>query len=316
MLSSLQKRGGPYPSTTAGLGGLPSNDIDTPICAVFLVLYICFAVVNMTIFQRNRRRSHKFVLSGMLFGFCMARITTLVLRIVWANRQQNVRLAIAANIFVNAGILLIYIINVILSQRILRAKQPQIGWHPIPRIGTKVLYYLIPGALIMVITSTVIQLYTQNPDVRSSCRDVQLAATTYLLIFTCVPLVHVAAAVLLPRREDEETFGEGSMMAKVVIVTLSTGMCILVAGFKAGASWSAPRPLSDPAWYHSKSCFYVFNFMLEILILCLLTFSRIDKRFHIPNGSTKHGDYSRTISTASDETKAEAEPNADPKAHH
>jgi hypothetical protein len=314
MLSSLQKRGGPYPSTTAGLGGLPSNDIDTPICAVFLILYICFAVVNMTILQKNNRRNHKFLLSGMLFGFCMARITTLTLRIVWANRQHNVRLAIAANIFVNAGILLIYIINVILSQRILRAKQPQIGWHPIPRIGTKVLYYLIPGALVMVITATVVQVYTQNPDVRSSCRDVQLAAMTYLLIFTCVPLLHIAAAVFLPRRTDEETFGEGSMMAKIIIVTLSSCMCILVAGFKAGANWSAPRQLSNPAWYHSKSCFYVFNFMLEILILCLLTFSRIDKRFHIPNGSTKHGDYSRTQSEASDVTMAGPEPQTEPKA--
>ncbi|KAL2871701.1 uncharacterized protein BJX67DRAFT_167447 [Aspergillus lucknowensis] len=302
---SLQKRGGPYPSTAAGLGGLPTNDLDTPISAVFLVLYIIFAVINMTIFQKNRRRNHKFVLSGMLFGFCMARITTLVLRIVWANRQHNVRLAIAANIFVNAGILLIYIINVILSQRILRAKQPHIGWHPILRTGTKALYYLIPGALVMVITAAVVSLYTLNPDTHSTCRDVQLAALTYLLVFTCLPVVHVAAAVLLPRSQNEETFGEGSMAAKVVIVTLSTAMCMLVAGFKAGANWSPPRPVTNPAWFHSKACFYVFNFMLEILILGLLTLTRIDKRFHIPNGSTKPGDYSGEKREESAEPKTE-----------
>ncbi|KAL2819260.1 hypothetical protein BDW59DRAFT_151556 [Aspergillus cavernicola] len=308
MFPSLEKRGGPYASTTAGLGGLPSNLPDVPVCAVFLALYVCFAVTNMTIFQKNRRRNHKFILSGMMFGFCMARITTLVLRIVWANRQLNARLAIAANILVNAGILLIYVINLILSQRILRAKQPHIGWHPIPRTGSKVFYYLIPGALIMVITATVVSVYTLDPDTRASCRDVQLAALTYLLVFSCLPLLHVAAAVLLPRSQDQETFGEGSMIAKVVIVTLSSCMCIMISGFKAGANWSPPRPVSNPAWYHSKACFYVFNFMLEILILCLLTFSRIDKRFHIPDGSTQPGDYSAIKRQESEEADVGVEP--------
>ncbi|KAI9372204.1 hypothetical protein BJX61DRAFT_508155 [Aspergillus egyptiacus] len=308
MPASLQKRGGPYASNAAGLGGLPGNIPDTPVCAVFLALYISFAVINMTIFQKNRRRNHKFVSSAMLFGFCMARITTLVLRIVWANRQRNVRIAIAANIFVNAGILLVYIVNLILAQRILRARQPHIGWHPILRTGSKIFYYLIPAALIMVITSSVVSVYTLNPDVRSSCRDVQLAAITYLLIFTCLPVVHAFLAIFLPRSTDEETFGEGSMGAKVIIVTLSTCMCIMIAGFKAGTIWSPVRPVNDPAWYHSKACFYVFNFFLEILILCLLTFSRIDKRFHIPDGSTRPGDYSRMKRQGSEEASAAVEP--------
>ncbi|KAF4493678.1 hypothetical protein FAGAP_10200 [Fusarium agapanthi] len=305
MISSLTKRGRLYPPTNASAGGVPSNDIDTPICAVFIFLYICFAATNMTILQKNRRRNHKFILSGVMFGFCMARITTLVLRIAWANRSHNVRLAIAANILVNAGILLVYIINIILSQRILRAKQPRIGWHPVLRFSTKILYCLIPGALIMVIVSTVVQLYSPSPQVHSSCRAVLLAAVTFLLVLTCVPIAQLAAAMLLPRHNDEETFGAGSMRAKVLIVMLSTCMCITIAGFKAGSLWSPPRQLSNPAWFHSKACFYAFNFMLEILILCVLTFSRIDKRFYIPNGSTKHGDYSHTTLEGSETMMAD-----------
>ncbi|KAF5603974.1 hypothetical protein FPCIR_1035 [Fusarium pseudocircinatum] len=300
MIASLAKRGRLYPPTTASVGGVPTNDIDTPICAVFIFLYICFAATNMTILQKNRRRNHKFIISGAMFGFCMARITTLVLRIAWANRSHNVRLAIAANILVNAGILLIYIINIILSQRILRAKQPRIGWHPVLRVGTKILYCLIPGALVMVIVSSVVQLYSPSLQVHASCRDVLLAAVTFLLVFTCVPIVQLAVAMLFPRHKDEETFGAGTMRAKVLIVTLSTCMCITIAGFKAGSLWSPPRPLPNPAWYHSKACFYAFNFMLEILILCVLTFSRIDKRFYIPDGSTKQGDYSHTTLEGSD----------------
>ncbi|KAL4911708.1 hypothetical protein BDW62DRAFT_196391 [Aspergillus aurantiobrunneus] len=290
---AIEKRGGPYASQTAGIGGLPSNIPDTPICAVFLALYIGFAATNMMILQKNNRRNHKFILSGMVFGFCMARITTLVLRIVWANRQHNLRVGLAANILVNAGVLLVYIINLILAQRILRAKQPHIGWHPIPRTGSKVFYYLIPAALVMVITAIVVSMYTLDAGRRSDCRDVQLAAITYLLVFTCLPPLHIALAVLFPRSKNEESFGEGSMGAKVVILTLSSGLCVMIAGFKAGTTWSPPRPQTEPAWYDSKASFYVFNFVLEILILCLLTFGRIDKRFYIPNGSTKPGDYSR-----------------------
>ncbi|KAL4899358.1 hypothetical protein BDW74DRAFT_163521 [Aspergillus multicolor] len=291
MLSFLEKRGGPYASTTAGVGGLPNNVPDTIICAILFAMYLGFAVTNMTILQLNKRRGHKFLMSGMLFGFGMARMTTLSLRFAWANHPYNVSLGIAANILVNAGILLVYIINLILAQRILRAKQPHIGWHPVVRHGSKVFFWLLPAALIMVITAIVVSFYTLDPVTRSNCRIVQLTAITYLFFFTCLPLVHIILAVALPRSKDEETFGEGSMLAKILIVTASTCMCILVSGFKMGSLYEPLRPISDPAWYHGKPAFYVFNFVLEIMILSLLTFSRIDKRFWIPNGSTKPGDY-------------------------
>lgn len=232
-------------------------------------------------------------MSGMLFGFCMARVTTLVVRIAWANRQHNVGLGIAANILVNAGILLVYIINLILAQRILRAKQPQVGWHRIPRMGSKAFYWLIPAALIMVITAVVIMAYTRNPEVLSKCRDVQLAALTYILVFTCLPLLHIFPAFLLPKNKDQETFGEGGMSTKFWIVLFSTVLCMTIAGFKTGTSYSPPRPKTNPDWYHHKAAFYCFNFLLEILVLFLLTVCRIDRRFHIPNGSTRPGDYSR-----------------------
>lgn len=291
--SSLQARsGGPNAPKTASLGGIPSVIPDIPVCAVLMAFYIGFAAANMTILRINSRRGHKFILSGLLFGFCMARITTLVLRIAWATRQHNVRLAIAARILVNAGVLLVFIINLILAQRILRAKQPHIGWHRIERIGSNVLYSLIAGALIMVITSSVVSMYTLNAHTRSQCRKVQLAAITYLLVFTCVPLLHVLAAVMLPRSPREESFGQGRMATKVAVVTASSCLCIIIAGFKAGITWSPPRPMTNPAWYHSKAAFFVFTFVPEILVLFILTMLRFDKRFHVPNGSTKPGDYS------------------------
>ncbi|KAG9231784.1 hypothetical protein BJ875DRAFT_545088 [Amylocarpus encephaloides] len=285
--------GGPYAASVASLGGLPTVNLDIPVCAVLLLLYISFAATNMTIFQVNKRRQHKFVLNALMFGFCMSRIVTLTLRIVWATRQHNIRIAIASTIFVNAGILLLYIINLILAQRILRAMQPQVGWNTVLRASYKVMYISLAAALIMVITSTVITVYTLNPHIKSICRDILLAAVTYLLVFTALPIIHLIIVLILPRRSDAETFGKGSLESKMVIVALSTCLCVLIAGFKTGVSWGSPRPIFMPAWYHSKACFYIFNFMCEIITLGILTFSRIDQRFFVPNGSKKAGDYSQ-----------------------
>ncbi|KAI0173225.1 hypothetical protein GGR52DRAFT_377521 [Hypoxylon sp. FL1284] len=287
-----QQPGPPYAPRTAGLGGLPAVIPDVPICAVLLAIYVSFAATNMTIYQLNNRKGHKFIPSVALFGFCMARVTTLVLRIAWATRQTNIRLSIAANILVNAGILAVYILNLIFAQRILRAKQPRVGWSMAIRVLYRALYVATAGALIMVITAVTLSVYTLDPYTLQACRDVQLASSTFLLVLTTVPIFVLAAAYLLPKSSAEESFGTGSMRSKALIVFVVTCLCITNSGFRSGTAWMPPRPSNDPAWYHGKAPFYVFNFVLEILILCILVPSRIDKRFHIPNGSKQAGDYS------------------------
>jgi hypothetical protein len=310
--------GGPYAPTTASFGGLPRESTDIPTDVVFIVLYIAFAATNMTIFQLNRRRGHKFLPNAALFGFCMARIVTLSLRIAWSTAQHNVRLAIAANIFVNAGILIVYVINIILAQRILRATHPKLGWNPLLRIAYKVLYVLIGGALAMVITASVLsvseiktfdvallttrQAYTLNPSTKQTCRDLLLAAITFLLVVASLPAVHLAVTNLLPKSEHVEHFGQGSMRTKMTIIGISGCLCMLIAGYKAGINWVPSVPITDSPWYFSKACFYVFNFSLEIVILCVLTFTRIDKKFFVPNGAKNPGDYTKL---ADDRTSVE-----------
>ena len=72
----------PYPPRTASLGGVPTVHTDIPITAVFLVLFVLGAIADMAIFQLNRRRGHKFIMSAMMFGFCFARTITCIMRIV------------------------------------------------------------------------------------------------------------------------------------------------------------------------------------------------------------------------------------------
>lgn len=149
---------------------------------MLLLLYIAAAVTNMAIFQVNRKRDHKFIFSALLFGFCMARITTLSLRIAWAAEPRNIPLAIAASIFVQAGVLLLFIVNLIFAQRIVRSYHPQFGWSRGLGLAFKFLDFCVAAMLIMVITAGVYTFYTLNVTTRQQLRDIQLFAGTFLYV--------------------------------------------------------------------------------------------------------------------------------------
>jgi len=65
----------------------------------------------------------------------------------------------------------------------------------------------------------------------------------------------------------------------------------LGASFRAATNYKNPRPRDDPAWYDAKWCFYFFNFTVEIVVVFLYIVLRVDRRFHIPDGSKGPGDY-------------------------
>ena len=265
---------------------MPNVNVDIPITAVFMALYLAFAAANMTTLQKNQKRKHKFPILGPIFGFCMARNMTCVMRIVWAAKPHNVRIAMTAQILNNAGILIIYIVNLIFAQRILRAMQPKTGWNPILSRIFQLCYVLIGAMLVMVITATVITYYSLDMQTKLACADCLKVAVTFLFFITLSPLILLALAFLLPRdRKSEETFGTGAMQTKGLVVLLSACLTITIAGFKVGTTFEAPRPISDPAWYDSKAAFYCFGFTLEILILCLFQIARVDRLFHVPDGS-------------------------------
>jgi hypothetical protein len=69
-------QGPPYAPQVWLIGGLPSKNIDIPVTAVFLALFIGAAALHMTIFQTNRSRGHKFLISILLFGELMAETLT------------------------------------------------------------------------------------------------------------------------------------------------------------------------------------------------------------------------------------------------
>ncbi|KXL48840.1 hypothetical protein M433DRAFT_83110, partial [Acidomyces richmondensis BFW] len=291
--TSLYTKGPPYLPPTAPVGGEPTLKVDVPILTVFIVLYLISFLSNLALLRRNRKRGHNFIISLFLAWFSAARIATCVLRIAWAAVKTNVSLIIAAEILVNAGILIIYIVNLELAKRILRAKRPGVGWHSLLRRAFSAIFALIAVALVLVIIFTIISFYTLNTKTRSVAGWIQRAAITYLLVVAFLPIPLLFISHVVPESSKRQDFGRGSMKSKIFILTISTCLCTTIAGFKAGTAWETPRPVNQPAWYDSKAAFYCFGFPLELIILYMFLFTRVDQRFHVPDGNRKLRSYSR-----------------------
>ncbi|WPG98894.1 Hypothetical protein R9X50_00169400 [Acrodontium crateriforme] len=288
-----QQAGPPYVPNVAGVGGRPTTLPDIPIIAVFLFIYVCGAASNMTIFQLNRRKGHKFIPSVAMFGFCMSRIATFTLRLVWATRPTNAKIAIAAQIFVNVGVLIIYIIVLLLCVRLFRATHPRLGWYPLISRGLKVLYVLLFCAIVLVIAFTIQSFYTLDMTLRKDAMWIQRASILYMLIFNVISLVLYTWAVLLPPASNHENFGNSSMLSKKIILGVALFFTLFIAGFRTGTTWAPSRPANNPAWYQSKAAFYTIEMAFEIVVVYLFIFTRFDKKFWIPNGSKGPGDFSR-----------------------
>ncbi|PSR78511.1 hypothetical protein BD289DRAFT_443833 [Coniella lustricola] len=248
----------------------------------------------MLIFQHNRKHGHKFVFSALCFGFCMARITTLSLRMAWASHSTNINLAIAASIFVQAGVLLLFIVNLIFAQRIVRSYHPSFGWSKGLSWAFKFLYFCVFASLCMVITAAVQTFFTLNTSIRTKDRDIILFAGTFSAVLAFLPipitLISLALARTVPNHRPEK-FGQGRSRTKIFLLLTATLLLSIGACFRLGVNFTTPRPLTDPAWYHSKACFYCFNFVIELIVVYMYAISRFDRRFHVPDGSFMPGHY-------------------------
>lgn len=279
--------GGPYLPPTASIGGLPTKTLDIPIDSVFLALFLAAGIAHMGLFRRNLRRGHKFIPSAVIFGFCMSRVVANAVRIAWACHPTNIRLAIAAQVFVAAGIVLLFILNLLFAQRMLRASFPAFGWSRGLSAAFKLFYALVVVCIAMVITVVIQSLYTLNANTHRIDRDVMLAGSTYLAVVSFLPLPIVILVLIFSRGKQIESFGKGSWSAKACTVLLAGTLLCLGASFRTGITWMPPRPIAHPAWYDSKACFYVFDFGIDWTVVMIYLLARVDERFWVPNGSSK-----------------------------
>ncbi|ORY56594.1 uncharacterized protein BCR38DRAFT_414350 [Pseudomassariella vexata] len=284
--------GPPYPPSIAQVGGIPSILPDIPIASCFLALFVASAATHMTVFQRNRRRGHKFVFSTLCFGFSITRITALVMRIVWATRATNTRIGLASSILTQVGVVMIYVINLFLAQRVNRAYHPAFGDKAFVHLFFRSSVLWVIMMIIMLIVVTIHISYTLDNQAREIDHAIQLFAGTVLAIlaFLPAPIVFFSAGLFSQRVKK---FGSGRLRVKVRLLLLTSLLLTLGAGFRVGANYAAPAA-ENPEWFDNKACYYVLNFGIDIVVSFTYALIRFDRRFYVPDRVRQDGGRSRS----------------------
>jgi hypothetical protein len=214
---------------------------------------------------------------------------------------------------VAVGVIIFFIVNIIFVQRIYRASHPHLGWARWFSALFTAYYAITICVIIMLITGVIQSFYTLRPGILKNDKDLLLFGSTYFAVAAFLPILLLTIRAVLPTHTPREDFGEGRFGNKIAFLLVASAVLTLGAAFRAGTSY-VPRPLTNPAWYHSKACFYVFDFTIDISMVIFYAVCRVDKMFIIPNGSKGPGDYSRPVVAAEGKDAGEETGSAVPTA--
>ncbi|KAM0328088.1 hypothetical protein ACHAQA_005491 [Verticillium albo-atrum] len=288
----------PYLSPFPVPGLVPNTSTDIPVSAVLLVLYLASIISNILVLRQNKRRSTPFPFSILLIVYSVFRTVALVLRISYAAVQTNTNLAIAANIISNAGVIVIFVLNLLVSPSLMRrffGANGATGWRR--KISTIPFYAAIPFLPIMLLTTvnvTILTFFTTDTKVRLDCLTAQkVAIVTFAIIaFLPAPFAAVVAA-LSPAEENNTTANRGSFIARTLhpdgspgslrgnalLMLFGSAVLTIGAAYRAATLLSPRRMPGDPAWYHERPAYYCFNYGLELVVVFAYLVFRFDQRF-------------------------------------
>ncbi|KAI3397032.1 hypothetical protein diail_11267 [Diaporthe ilicicola] len=279
------------PATGDLLGGNPpSTNVDLPITIMFLLLFILGAFTHISIYRANAKRGHKFLLSDLMFDFCMIRTVTCIFRIAWIFSQLR-GVILAAQIFFNGGASVIFAVNILLVQRIVRSMHPDFGWSRPFSLGTTMLAISVPPIIILQITSvSVFFLSTDNQDRSDAAEALLKFGSSWNLWLVSFPFLVTFISCSIPGPRPEK-FGSGSLRVKTSMVMFAVALLATGATVRTYSTFN-PRPQNSFDVLYGKPVFYVTQFSFEIIVVAMYAIMRFDLLFHIPNGSSGPGDYS------------------------
>ncbi|GAB0133251.1 hypothetical protein EsDP_00001663 [Epichloe bromicola] len=277
------------PLNAAFLGGAPSSTVDVPITAIFLVLFGLGAFVHITIYRANAKRGHKFLLSDLVFDFCMVRVLTCIFRIVLAFASSR-GVVLTANIFQNGGAVVLFAVNLFFGQRLVRAMHPAVGWHPIFSYFSLLLIFSVPVVTVLNIVVISVSFFSAGQADRLHTAEKLLKlGSSWNMMLVSMPLVWMFLASAVPGLPPEN-FGTGEFRAKATLlvfsaVTLAVGAAVRLAAL------SNPESPAAMSTLFSKPVFYITQFLLEFATVAAYAVFRVDSLFHIPNGASGPGQY-------------------------
>lgn len=183
-------------------------------------------------------------------------------------------------------------INVFFAQRIVRAVQPLVGWHPAFSKGILFLVLTVPMIIILNVIALSVSFFSVGNENRLTMVETGLKfGSSWIVWLSVVPLVLLTASLSTPGPPPEQ-FGIGPLRIKAAMVI---GSSLMLATGAVIRLYTLSNPLkpgeSNPMF--SKPVFYLTGFTLEIAVVYLYAFARVDLLFHVPNGSSAPGDYSK-----------------------
>ena len=164
----------------------------------------------------------------------MTRVLATSLRMAWAAHPHNIRVGMAAMIFVYAGVILLFIANLFFTQRLVRAQHPHFGWSKPFSMALPVLLGIMVATVLALIAGVIMEFYSLDHTIGVAVRDIQIYGATFYAIIAFLPIPVVIASTLVrqhPKIKMTQTldkFGQGSITAKIIIIIFSA--CILTTG--------------------------------------------------------------------------------------
>ncbi|KAH8846644.1 hypothetical protein MCOR12_003502 [Pyricularia oryzae] len=273
------------------LGDVPTRDVDLPLTIIFLILFVAGAVTHMSIYQTNSRRGHKFLLSDVMFDFCMVRALSCVFRIAWIFQPVK-GVVMMAIILQTGGAAVAALLNIFFAQRLLRSMHPKVGWHPAVGPITTFLALSVPAAIIWQITHMFVLFFTSVEDTNRASiifKDLE-GGSAFVLFLVTFPILVTSVVTGWPGPRPEP-FGIGDWRVKKSIIIASGALLSVGAAIRLSALVTPEAPGEHNPIF-SRASFYTTQYMLEIFVVALYAAARVDLLFWVPNGSSKPGDYS------------------------
>lgn len=188
--------------------------------------------------------------------------------------------------------------NILFTQRILRALHPKFGWNP---VVSKIFLAILASVLAIIIVNIIsltATFFTLDPNGLKIAKGFLLFGGSYTLFLSVFPFLVILPASLIPG--PVERFGVGPFRFKVFLLMFAT------AAFATGSitrlfAATQDAPANAPPPVDRKAVFYITGFVLEILVVALYAVCRIDLIFHVPDACTGPGDYAAGYAPRSDE---------------
>lgn len=139
-------------SSTQTASSLPSKIPDLPVCIVLAIIYFAFAMLMLRRLLQSRKR---FIVGGLLIGLCMSRVVTFSVRAAWSIHPTSRGLAIAAQVFVAAGIILLSAVNMQLIIRLVKSLRPELQMNKAFTRSTSAVQFFLIGIVIMTVAPAV-----------------------------------------------------------------------------------------------------------------------------------------------------------------